>query len=319
MKIFSQLKSALLEKLGADPAFAASEEGRVIYNTVDKVAKINNGTEYLELGAGAGFITVSKTVLNTGDTLNEGEQALCDSTGGAFGLNLPAIAADGDRIRIIDAEKNFGTNNVTITPNGVETIDGGATLVMDVPYGHIELIANGTDWEVAALYSGGGATYSPATTSTYGLVKIPSGEVQVSLGGSGAAGLGTVGTKIRRFTTSNINTGTSITYADSATAGSSFTINEDGIYSIVYQDKRSGGSVIHGVSINAPDLTQAISFLTLTNRLNFVSGTTNSVVTCSITVPLSSGDVVRPHVEFTDTTWNTTDDCNFRITQIAKL
>lgn len=58
---------------------------------------------------------------------------------GAVAITLPA-GADGQRIVIKDLSGLAGTNNITITPDGIETIDGAATKVINTNYGSIELL-----------------------------------------------------------------------------------------------------------------------------------------------------------------------------------
>lgn len=109
-------------------------------------------------------------------------------------------------------------------------------------------------------------------------------------------GMGSTSTKIRRFTTTSINVGTAITYADSSTAGATFTINETGIYSVFYSDVgASGNSASFGISVNSSQLTTSIGSITAANRLVF--GYTNGALegTASGVFRFSSGDVVRPH------------------------
>jgi len=38
------------------------------------------------------------------------------------------------------------TADITITPAGTDTIDGSATATINVPYGSLTLVFNGTDW-----------------------------------------------------------------------------------------------------------------------------------------------------------------------------
>ena len=51
-------------------------------------------------------------------------------------------------------------------------------------------------------------------------------------------GHGSTNDKIRRYSTVTTDTGSSITYADSATLGGTVTINNDGIYYIMMRDQR---------------------------------------------------------------------------------
>jgi hypothetical protein len=112
-------------------------------------------------------------------------------------------------------------------------------------------------------------------------------EVSVDTGNA----YGSTGVKIRRFANVDTNVGSDITYVDSATDGASFTINTNGIYAITYAD----GSVTDNlaISLNASTTTSASS-LSGTNRLCLVSAT-NTAESCSVTLILSAGDVIRPH------------------------
>ena len=105
----------------------------------------------------------------------------------------------------------------------------------------------------------------------------------------------TPNTKIRRFSTSVVNTGTGVTYADSATLGASFTINEAGIYAIHYADCFSAASGM-GLSLNSSQLTTGIQSITTADRLIMTSTSGSSAANVvSVTLALSINDVIRPH------------------------
>lgn len=110
-----------------------------------------------------------------------------------------------------------------------------------------------------------------------------------------ANGNGSTNTAVRRFTNIVTNTGSDITYADSATLGGTFTINTDGVYAISYSDS-FGAAADFGISLNSTQLTTSINAITLADRL--VMTTTNAANTAennSITLPLSATDVIRAH------------------------
>jgi hypothetical protein len=121
-------------------------------------------------------------------------------------------------------------------------------------------------------------------------------------------GHGSTNNKIRRFTTTLTNTGTAITYADSATNGGAFTINETGLYAIHYSDF-FGGSDFLGVSINSAQLTTGVSAINIANRA-MITAIANSTGTKAVsrTMKLTAGDVVRAH---TDGAMNNTDNQTF--------
>jgi len=65
---------------------------------------------------------------------------------GAVAVTLPAGAAKQVFI-IVDGKGDAATNNITITPNGAETIRGAATLVLANNYTGVVLVFSGTNWD----------------------------------------------------------------------------------------------------------------------------------------------------------------------------
>ena len=71
-----------------------------------------------------------------------------DSSGGSITFNLPSLSGliGGEEIRI---KLNTAGNNLTITPDGSDTIEGGSSYVMSVSKVSVTCIAgSGTNWEV---------------------------------------------------------------------------------------------------------------------------------------------------------------------------
>jgi hypothetical protein len=129
-------------------------------------------------------------------------------------------------------------------------------------------------------------------------------------------GHGSTNTKIRRFSTTRINTGSAITYSDSSTLGASFTVNESGVYSINYSDSGSS-SEYFGLTVNDSLLTTNVTDVSHGAALAcMVRATASHPVVCSTTLNLSAGDVVRPHTNGTpDATSDT--EATFRITKVS--
>lgn len=77
----------------------------------------------------------------------------CDTNLGAFTLNLPlgSTLDNGSRVTIIDSGYNASVNNITIVPNGTDTIEGvAANLVMNTngEVKVLQLMSNLTDWKI---------------------------------------------------------------------------------------------------------------------------------------------------------------------------
>lgn len=107
-------------------------------------------------------------------------------------------------------------------------------------------------------------------------------------------------TRIRRFSTVYLNTGTAISYADSATLGALFTINEIGLYEIFYQDVYSTTAYTKfGASLNSNQLTTDIDSISVASRIFCASvggaANTGDVNAASRIMLLNPGDLIRPH------------------------
>lgn len=125
---------------------------------------------------------------------------------GAVAVNLPAGTA-GRIFFVGDAKGDAATNNVTITGNGGQLINGAATLVLADPYSSVALAWNGTEWSVIARYVAGvlvtaaylagtpaiGTPSSITLTNGTGLpiVAGTTGTLTDARGGTGITSLGT--------------------------------------------------------------------------------------------------------------------------------
>lgn len=111
-----------------------------------------------------------------------------------------------------------------------------------------------------------------------------------------ANGYGSTNTAIRRFTNVEVNTGSDITYADSATLGASFTINTTGLYSISYADSFTAATSYHGVTADSAQLTTSILSVTPSTVLTITGDANGNFGTCAAVVAyLAAGTVLRPH------------------------
>lgn len=136
----------------------------------------------------------------------------------------------------------------------------------------------------APMLGGGTGGTSNTPTLTLSFVRVET-----------ANGYGSTNNKIPRFTTTRINTGPSITYADSATAGSSFTLNNNGIYTISYCGAATTAANM-GISINSSQLTTSIVSINIADKLAAaVCAADGYIVEMTATRYCSTGDVIRPH------------------------
>jgi hypothetical protein len=116
----------------------------------------SNGTAWTSSAPAPGGIDYVVKTANYTTQNNEG--VLADTSGGAFTVTLPAAPSAGDQCIVADAGANFGTNNLTVGRNG-STIGGLAeNLVLDITGVSVQLVYDGTTWEVYAQIGGNGGT-----------------------------------------------------------------------------------------------------------------------------------------------------------------
>lgn len=90
------------------------------------------------------------TTTTTNYILGEGNGILlCDVSGGAITVTLPAASSTTIGKSFIIKKKDNSTNNVNVQANGAETIDGSNSLVLSGGGGSmpsIEIVTDGTEW-----------------------------------------------------------------------------------------------------------------------------------------------------------------------------
>jgi hypothetical protein len=114
----------------------------------------SNGTTWASTVLPPGGLVYTFTT--TPVTLTDKQGVLTDTSGGAFTVTLPATPSTGAQVVVADAGANWGTNNLTVGRNG-STIGGLAQdLVCDISGANVQLIYDGTTWEVYAQIGGNG-------------------------------------------------------------------------------------------------------------------------------------------------------------------
>lgn len=242
-----------------------------------------------------------------------------------------ALTAYAEGIRI--AFKATATNTTAATMNisglGVKTLKsqkGAALVAGDITSGRIYTITyDGTDFFLAErniilpteggtnltgyttgdmLYASGTDVLTKRAIGTSGQVLTVSGgvptwstptmslsqhEIHLTTGN----GHGSSGTCVRRFSTTVTNTGSAMTYADSATNGMSVTVNTTGLYYMSYSDMRTTNTPEVNITKNASALN--VSPFTLTNGtvLATAFAPTNTWAQCSALAYLTAGDIIR--------------------------
>ena len=94
----------------------------------------------------SGSLAVMVTTTNADITLGAGHYLTAiDASGANRNVALPAVSGCTGREYVI-AKVDGGTNIVTITPAGSDTINGDASYVLRNPYEMVNIVSLGTQW-----------------------------------------------------------------------------------------------------------------------------------------------------------------------------
>jgi hypothetical protein len=77
-------------------------------------------------------------------TITGGTVFLCDGSGGAFTITLPAAASWTERI--ITVKRTSAAGTITVEGNGSETVDGAANVALTAQYERVTVVSDGTNW-----------------------------------------------------------------------------------------------------------------------------------------------------------------------------
>ena len=100
-----------------------------------------------------GAIIESVASKSSAYTTNYDRNIVCYTTSSAFTVTLQSSPPIGMLVAIIDGSGNAATNNITIAGNG-QNINGSSTYVLNLNYASVELIYNGSQWNVRSAYNG---------------------------------------------------------------------------------------------------------------------------------------------------------------------
>jgi hypothetical protein len=265
-------------------ALSTDGAGTLIWQTVAASSTASPTAQGLVTSYFPTIQSATKSVASTTDytiTTTDGYETILVTTGSSSNctLTLPAISSNAGR-RIMIKKIDSGSKAIVVTRAGSDTVGYAAATTYT-------LSAQG---ETVTLYANGGTS----NWETFGA--RPNGSVDIAT----ANGWGSTGTKVRKFSGTATTVGTGITYASNpSNKGDTFTVNEAGIYSIVYQDGATATAQMFGISANADDteITQSIDSIAATKRLgiHYWGGGTAGFFTLSVTRKFVATDVIRIH------------------------
>jgi hypothetical protein len=118
----------------------------------------NNLSDLLDVGAAQVNLDVAAATWlrkTTTYTATAPSAIIADTSSGDWTLTLPASPSTGDYVQLLDGA-DWSANNLTVARNG-ETIDGDAAdLVMNIGNIAVDLIYDGTTWQITAQVGGQG-------------------------------------------------------------------------------------------------------------------------------------------------------------------
>jgi hypothetical protein len=221
------------------------------------------------------------------------------STGAVSGSSVSSTSGNVASAAAVTAVTTVtaGTGLVATT-GGVTATAGNISAAAGSVSANTTVSAGTSVTATTAVIGATGQMNSITNTAGTGPVSFPQG-----LGGQPTTlirldtilGHGSTNTKIARFTNVTSTTGSDVTYADSATAGASFTIARAGWYAITWGGSYNAATY-NGISLNSAQLTTDVLSITAASRLAQQSVVdADNIYQTTWMGPLALNDVIRPH------------------------
>jgi len=135
----------VIEKVSSLPAWSASDEGRLVYNTTDKELYMGSNIQW-EMKESAGYGAANNS-FSDNDTLTPGTIYFIDTSVESLTGILPLNPTAGQLVTVVDNTSNFQVNPFYISGNG-KTIMGESSVTLDLKDSINDIIYNGTEWRL---------------------------------------------------------------------------------------------------------------------------------------------------------------------------
>lgn len=136
------------------PPISPDGTNNIILNSTNGNLTFSNGVgNILNMTVSTSPIVAYVSINNTNSPYTAAvttEFISCDTSGGAITINLPSAGvAQGECWTIKDRTGDANTNNITIQSLvGGKTIDTAPTFVINASFGSVQILYNGTNYEV---------------------------------------------------------------------------------------------------------------------------------------------------------------------------
>lgn len=297
--------------MAADLPTAAAVTSGTVTNAQQKInfaAMLNFILGYLGAKFGIGPQTVASAATLNLEAVTDTRDLVISGV-----VAITAVTVEAGKVFRCRASGAFTlTNNASIVTQTAANIvcASGDTFIMRATATNTVEILFFTRAAPAVLTTGAQTIAGVKTFSSMPVLPLQS-MVRVN----GSSGAGSTNTAIRRFTTTVTTQGTDITFTQSPVNGDSWTTNVNGVYGISYTDSFNTGSDF-GLSLNSNQLTTGFNSITAANKLAAGQTTGANVAnTCSTTIYLPAGSVIRAHFDPTNSAGSRTP--LFTITRIS--
>lgn len=213
-----------------------------------------------------------------------------------------AVVTDGSKVLTSSATTATELGYVNGVTSAIQTqIDSKMTNPMTTGG---DLIYGGSSGVPTRLANGTAGTYLRSNGGTSAPTWGPVTSIRLKT----PNGFGAVNTKIRQMTGTVSSSGSDVTYANTANAGTSLTINTTGVYAITYCEEGNLGVPLFGLSLNSATLTTDLNSIAVNEILALSNVSTGNSRACvAWTGSLTANDVVRPHTNQTTTEFVTSN------------
>lgn len=162
----------------------------ILYDYNDFLEILCDGSNWKIVAAQIRGTIITVTGATVIDLEDNGHYYECDGSGGGFNMTLPPSATVGKGFVVSFKKTDATTNEITLVPDGAETIDGETTLILRTKNDTFGLKTDGADWFIINAVEGHSGFQTGDIKATYREVPESPGWVIMNDGTIGDSGSG---------------------------------------------------------------------------------------------------------------------------------